>query len=183
MIDARIPFVVTLILGMLMVSWVPSALFAVFLLTPRLPDMSKCRPAWCIQVALAVLILSPYALLFIPAGGPAEQEWLDKVIVQLEVARDTCDDPELRKVIDYTICRYDYIGPFGVKVVQLPEHVLGLNSPFCRGITIDESVVEQPPRYGAWILTHEAMHDWFPNFGHSHIDDDKILAAMFNTGA
>lgn len=80
----------------------------------------------------------------------------------------------MKEIIDYTIRRYHRIGAFGVRVVQLPEGVLGINSPFCPGVTLDESLTEYHHVYGAEILVHEAMHDYWPHFGHTHIDDMHI---------
>jgi hypothetical protein len=84
----------------------------------------------------------------------------------------------MQEIIDYTIKRYNRIGPFGVKIVQLPEDTLGINSPFCRGVTLDESLVDASIGFGSSILVHEAMHDHFPNFGHTHIDDERIWDAV-----
>lgn len=137
----------------------------------RLRDM---RIGWCLQVAIVGFILSPYLAALLPGGGDYEQRWLDQVIAHLE----TIDDPEIQEVIDYTIRRYSRIGPFGVSVRQLPESIAGINNPFCRGMTIDESVLRRSIWFGASIIIHEAMHDYPPYFGHSHIDDDKIMGSM-----
>lgn len=126
---------------------------------------------WCFQVVLFSFIFSPYLAALLPGGGDYEQRWLDKVIAHLE----TIDDPEMQEVIDYTIRRYSRIGPFGVSVLQLPESTLGLNNPFCRGMTIDESVLRKSIGFGASIILHEAMHDYPPHFGHWHIDHDKLV--------
>jgi len=126
---------------------------------------------WCLQVAFVSVILSPFLTAFLPGGGDYEQRWLDKVIAHLE----TIDDHEMQHVIDYTIRRYSRIGWFGVSVRQLPESHLGLNSPFCRGMTIDESVLRESIGFGASIVVHEAMHDYWPHFGHSHINHDELV--------
>jgi hypothetical protein len=129
------------------------------------------RIGWCLQVAILGFLLSSFSAALLPGGGDYEQRWLDKVIAHLE----TLDDPEMQGVIDYTIRRYSHIGRFSVSVRQLPESQVGLNNPFCRGITIDESVLRESIGYGASIVIHEAMHDYWPHFGHSHIDHDKLV--------
>ena len=137
----------------------------------KLGRMRDVRIGWCLQVALLSFLVTPYLAALLPGGGEYEQQWLDKVITHLE----TIDDPEMQEVIDYTIRRYSHIGRFSVSVRQLPEFQLGLNNPFCRGMTIDESVLRESIGFGASIVLHEAMHDFPPHFGHSHIDHDKIV--------
>jgi hypothetical protein len=163
-------------------SWIPTALLTVILCInvffTKLIDVKKIRIAWCIQVAIVIIVLSPWVTVLAPGGGKHEQQWLDHVIAHLEVKRETCEDPGMQEIIDYTIRRYAYIGPFGVQVVQLPEDTLGYNSPFCRGFMVDESLLDYSPTFGASILVHEAMHDYFPHFGHSHIDDNRIWEAV-----
>jgi len=106
----------------------------------------------------------------LPYGGDAEQAKLNTVIAHLERCRDVCEDPEMKKVMNYTIRRYNHIGPFSVAVMQLREDTLALNNPFCPGMTIDESVLRYSVPFAASILVHEALHDYPPFFGHSHID-------------
>jgi len=141
----------------------------------KVGSLHTARIGWCLQVAFVGFILSPYLTALLPGGGDYEQQWLDYVIAHLE----TIDDPEMQEVIDYTIRRYNHIGPFGVSVRQLPERKLGFNNPFCRGMTIDESVLRESIPFGASILVHEAMHDYWPHFGHSHIDHDEIVRITF----
>jgi len=76
--------------------------------------------------------------------------------------------------MDYTIRRYNHIGPFSVAVMQLREGTLALNDPFCPGITLDESVLRCSVPFAASILVHEALHDYPPFFGHSHIDQNYL---------
>jgi len=132
----------------------------------------------CVRTAIVMALLLPYAALFVPGGGQREQLWLNQVIAHLERKRETCTDPEMKAMIDYTVRRYNYVGPFGVKVVQLSDAILGVNTPFCRGVTLDEELAEGDIPFGASVLVHEAMHDHFPYFGHSHIDDIRIWKAV-----
>lgn len=179
MIDFRLPAILGLSFNFIRHSWIPCTVCMLLVLLieiirPGTFNMKKIRIGWCVRTALVVLILIPWACNLAPGGGEEEQRWLDKVIVCLEVSRDACDDPEMKEIIDYTIRRHNRIGPFGVRVVQLPEDVLGVNSPFCPGITLDESLTEYHPTFGAEVLVHEAMHEYWPFFGHSHIDDERI---------
>ncbi len=137
----------------------------------KVGSLRTTRIGWCLQAAIVGFILSPFLAALLPGGGDYEQRWLNEVITHLE----TIDDPEMQEVIDYTIRRYSHIGRFDVSVRQLPERWLGLNNPFCRGMTIDESVLRESIPFGASILVHEAMHDYWPHFGHSHIDHDEIV--------
>ena len=138
----------------------------------------KVRWSWCFQVSLLGFLLLPFALAMTPSGGEVEQRRLDEILTHLEARMEVCEDDKMREVMEYTLGKYNTIGPFGVRVVQLPESILGLNTPFCRGVTIDSGVLLESDTMGAHILLHEAMHDYPPWFGHSHIDDGKILEAL-----
>lgn len=139
----------------------------------------KVRWSWCLQVSLLGYLLLPYALAVTPGGGEIEQKWLDDVLTHLEARMEVCEDKEICEVMKYTVRKYNTIGPFGVKVMQLPEGIDGWNHPFCRGVTIDSTVLLGDIRLGAFVLVHEAMHDYLPWVGHSHIDDARILEAVW----
>lgn len=108
-------------------------------------------------------------------GGIAEQYWLDRVVDHLRTLRLDCNDPELDEVLEYTIRRYNRIGPFDVAVSRCdwyPFHndIIGLNNPLVPGITIDLDVLHRYSIHrGAVLLVHEALHDYPPYLGHSHI--------------
>jgi hypothetical protein len=105
-----------------------------------------------------------------------EQERLDKVITHLIQLRQRCPDSELRGVLSYTIARYNRIGGFDVMVIpcwtlKADTRCAGMNHPFCPGITIDpEMLMGWSVQEAATILVHEALHDYFPYAGHTHID-------------
>lgn len=96
-----------------------------------------------------------------------EQIYLDRCIAYLRNLQP--DDPELQSILDYTIRRYNKIGPWTVMIAPLINAV-GMNCPWCPGITLAPEVLSYEPRDGALLLVHEALHDYFPWFGHSHID-------------
>ena len=181
MIDMRWLFVVIVMLGLVTGSMIPGVsvglgVMLIAFVRPQWIDSMSFRWSWCCQVSLLIFMFMPYATCLMPHGGEYEQAWLDEVIAHLESRK--CDDPEMQEIIDYTIRRYNHIGPLCVRVVQLPEPVAGINNPFAMGLTLDESLPHFTTNTGASILVHEAMHDYWPHFGHSHIDDDRIWEAV-----
>jgi len=139
----------------------------------------KVRLLWCFQVGLLGFLLLPYALALTPGGGVVEQGWLDSILTHLEARLEVCKDEKMAGVLEYTICRYRRIGPFCVKVMQLPEGIDGWNHPLCPGVTIDSAILLGDTHLGAFVLVHEAMHDYPPWIGHLHIDNDHILEVVW----
>lgn len=130
-------------------------------------------------LAVAVLIIVPILFTLIGSfgnhGGMVEQLWLNESIRYLMYLRKDCTDSQLKDVLDYTIRHYHKIGPFDVAVMQcdwlpLKDEILGINNPLCPGITLDiDLLVDYTPHEGAEILVHEALHDYYPFFGHSQV--------------
>jgi hypothetical protein len=87
--------------------------------------------------------------------------------------------------LDYTIRRYNRIGPFDVAVSRCVSldprcRVVGVNNPFCPGVTLDMEVLTYPIHDGAMVLVHEALHDYWPCFGHKHVTPrEKALHQLF----
>jgi hypothetical protein len=109
-------------------------------------------------------------------GGVYEQIWLDRAIMHLKDLRQGCDDKELADVLDYTIKRYNRIGPFDVAVSRCDwypiskDSIIGYNNPLVPGITLDiANINDYSLHFGAGTLVHEALHDYYPYFGHKHI--------------
>jgi len=111
----------------------------------------------------------------------AEQQYLDRCIAHLKLMLACCNDPDLQGVLDYTIQRYDRIGAWNVMFMPLTGPVInagrgsgktiGCNCPWCPGITLDTCLlVEFTPEDAAVVLAHEALHDYWPYFGHGHIN-------------
>lgn len=111
----------------------------------------------------------------------AEQQYLDRCIAHLKLMRACCDDPDLQGVLDYTVRRYDRIGAWNVMFMPLTGPVInpggksgktiGCNCPWCPGITLDTCLLIQfTPEDVAIVLAHEALHDYWPYFGHGHIN-------------
>lgn len=116
-------------------------------------------------------------------GGAPEQLWLDNAINHLKWIKVDCQDEELNAVIDYTIKRYNKIGPFDVAISRCDWYpmpygkILGMNNPLVPGITLDISVlIDYDLHTGAGILLHEALHDYYPYLGHSYVD--PMIAKM-----
>lgn len=120
-----------------------------------------------LRLVVFIVLVGPYLTALLPGGGSAEQAWLDKVIVRVEEMRDDCDDPEVREILAYTARRYRNIGPFNVQVRSCGPGMAGLNVPYCPGVTLDPEIAKNVDP-GAVTLVHEAQHDYFPYFGHSH---------------
>jgi hypothetical protein len=137
-------------------------------------------------------ILLWMALPFIGGGWYAlcgdhefEQQWLDQVVVHMRSMREQCDDPDLQGILDYAIRRYHRAGAWDVMVapcvgVYPRTKTIGLNFPFCPGITIDPEVLGYTPREGALVIVHESLHDYWPFFAHGHIRERDTKLALLS---
>lgn len=130
----------------------------------------KVRPVRCLMAVMVGSFVLPYLAALLPCGGTAEQIWLDAVIARVEQLRDNCNDPELRHVLDYTARRYRKVGPYGVQIRYCGPWAAALNVPHCPGVTIDPEVIDYSMNLGVTVLVHEARHDYFPYFGHTHFE-------------
>jgi hypothetical protein len=116
-----------------------------------------------------------------------EQEWLDEATAHLKDMRAACDDPDLCEILDYTIARYHRAGAWDVMVAPCfgvygnGNKTIGINVPWCPGITIDPEVLTWDAEDGAIVVVHEALHDYYPYLGHGHINDreKKFYALSF----
>jgi hypothetical protein len=127
-----------------------------------------------LKKSILIWIFSPFYLVLFPCGSYYEQLWLDAAIAHLGELRQICDDPDLCEVLDYTMARYNKVGKFHVQVqycLRFNPYLVpnAYNSPFAPGLTLDYSVLDMPLEEGSLILAHEALHDYYPFFGHSHI--------------
>ena len=140
----------------------------------------KCKDClWLVFWGAACGILMMLSLPFIgglyyDTCGPHEEEqiYLDVCVEHMKLMRLCCDDPELQGILDYTIQRYNRVGAWDVMFMALnssgPEgKVIGCNCPWCPGITLDTCLLLWPPEETALVVIHEAMHDYYPYFGHS----------------
>jgi len=141
--------------------------------------MKRPRFDLCLLLGIIGFCIAPYFSNLLPGGGEEEQIWLDKEIAFIEQRVETCKDDDVRSAMEYVLKNYRNIGIFKVRVMQLWEGTHGCNMPTCPGITVDEEVLHKGLRYGAFVLIHEAMHNFPPYLGHSHIDDNAILEEIY----
>lgn len=141
--------------------------------------MKRPRFKLCLLVGIIGFCVAPYFSNLLPGGGEEEQKWLDKEIAFIERRVETCEDDYVRSAMEYVLKNYREIGIFRVRVMQLPEGTHAYNMPTCPGTTVDEEVLRMGVRYGAFVLIHEAMHNFPPYLGHYHIDNDAILEEMY----
>jgi len=161
----------------------------------------KLRLRHWVSLTLRVAIYSLVVQLSIPIIGgmyyslsgdhSGEQRYLDRSIAHLKLMRAFCDDPDLRGVLDYTIRRYHKVGAWDVMFMPLTGpvinaggagKVIGCNCPWCPGVTLDTCLlIDFAPEETAIVLAHEALHAYWPNFGHSHINArEKKLQELSN---
>lgn len=124
------------------------------------------RLGLCLRLALFVVFALPFAEALLPCGSYQERVWLERVIEHLERQRLTTCDPVLKERLEYTITRYNHVCPGCVRFG--PCLGIARNIPWVPGVTLDREVLTYDPVVGAEILLHEAQHDYFPWFGHSH---------------
>lgn len=141
---------------------------------------------WFIGIVLSIVIGTPLlyttpsyigGLYYTQTGWHnTEQEWLNSCQWELQRMKRHCSpqDQDLKEIIDYVMGRYNTIGPWDVMVFPLTNNkegkkVIGRNDPLCPGITIDPWVFGQSHRTGALLLIHEALHDYWPCWGHDHV--------------
>jgi hypothetical protein len=137
-----------------------------------------------LTLALSFIIIGgPRGLLdyYPDPGGAGEQVWLDKAIDHLRCLASQCrHDPELYDVLCYTIVRYDRVGRLDVSFQSLRwfnthknkdgwHRCIGHNHPLFPGFIVDHDIRYYPIHEGAGILVHEALHDYWPYFGHAHV--------------
>jgi hypothetical protein len=151
----------------------------------------KLRLRHWVRLTLRVALYSLIVQLSIPIIGGmyysmtgdhrGEQRYLDRSVAHLKRMRAFCDDPDLQSVLDYTIRRYHKVGAWDVMFMPLTGPVInpggeagksiGCNCPWCPGVTLDTCLlIDFAPEETAIVLAHEALHDYWPFFGHDHIN-------------
>jgi hypothetical protein len=157
---------------------------------------AKCKTIARIVALYVVLYLSlPFVGgLYYEATGDhsVEQAYLDRCIAHLKELRAVCGDPDLQGVLDYTIQRYNKIGAWDVMFIPAPalprldlttDKAIGVNCPWCPGVSLDTCLLRAWPEDTAIILAHEALHDYWPFFGHGHINDREVKLYALSTKA
>jgi hypothetical protein len=145
---------------------------------------------WGILLGLFIGVIPPFigGVYYSVCGDHAyEQAWLDKAIAHLRDMRAACDDPDLCEILDYTIAHYHRAGAWDVMVAPCfgvyfdGNKTIGVNVPWCPGITIDPEVLTWDAEDAAIVVVHEALHDYWPYLGHDHINERerKLYALSF----
>ena len=133
-----------------------------------------------LKEVLLIVVITVFTLIVAPPflGGiyysttgdhTVEQRWLDRAVAYLKVERDLSQDQETIEVLNHTIQRYNHIGAWDVMVFPLTRPAIGVNVPWCPGLTLDPEVLRYPISTGAAVLVHESMHDGWGNL-HPFID-------------
>lgn len=105
-----------------------------------------------------------------------EQRHLDRAVKHVRQLRANCDDPDLAGILDYVLRRYTRVGGFDVMFAPCigmhgdGRKTIGINCPHCPGLTLDCELLTWAPEDVALVLIHEAMHDYYPFYGHDHIN-------------
>jgi hypothetical protein len=105
-----------------------------------------------------------------------EQRVLDDAVAHVRAMRANCDDPDLAGILDYVLARYTRAGAWDVMFapcigVYPDAKTIGVNVPNCPGLTLDCELLTWAPEDVALVLIHEAMHDYYPYYGHDHINE------------
>jgi hypothetical protein len=119
-------------------------------------------------VSLLVIFLLPFAWMIPPAGTSTDQARLDRLVAEIRCLEQQCNEQKLKQVLGYTADRYNQIGRFGVRILPIPL-MSGVNVPWCPGLTISPEAWTYDDKIVIQILVHEAMHDYYPYFGHYHM--------------
>lgn len=154
-------------------------------------ENSRGEPTWKTGKWAIALVLCLFSLPFMFTTAPAyvgglyysqtgphntEQKWLNDCqrVIHRMYYRCGPEDKDLKEILEYVMTRYNAIGPWDVMIMPITNNhegkkVIGRNEPTCPGITIDPWVFDKSPREGALLIIHEAMHDYWPCWGHDHV--------------
>lgn len=117
------------------------------------------------------LILLPLGMYIPHPGTRADQAKLRGLIDTMEEMQADCDDPELRELFEFTTHHYRYISRWCVRIVDYGElDIAGMNWPHMPGMNLDRWCWEECDDITLiGLILHEAMHDYYPYFGHNHM--------------
>ena len=125
----------------------------------------RCNLRKCFWASVVLVFMLPYCVALLHSAGPVEEAQFAEGRQVLFQQLAECDDPEKQELLEYTLRRYNRLGPFDVAVC--PTFICaGANAPWCPGITIDAEFMDNPEVL-AGIILHEALHDYSPCFGHT----------------
>ncbi len=119
-------------------------------------------------IGLAFLPLGMY----IPSPGTdADCVKLDRLVGTMEEMQRDCKNPELRDLLEFTSQQYRYISRWSVRIVDYGDlDIAGINWPHLPGMTLDRWCWDEcDDNTLIGLMLHEAMHDYYPYFGHDHM--------------
>lgn len=113
-----------------------------------------------------------------------EQKKLDTAVAHVREMRAVCNDPDLQSILDYVLTRYTQVSAWDVMFVPCVgvygDKTLGINCPHCPGLSLDCELLTWAPEDVALVLIHEAMHDYYPFYGHGHINERETKLAQLS---
>lgn len=116
-------------------------------------------------IGALIIFIVPYFSVILHSARPYDRAQFAEAQQLLAQRLVTCDNPERRAAIVYTLWRYDRLGPFDVAICPTIR-CAGINAPWCPGITINPEFLDDSEVL-ADLLLHEALHDYPPYFGHT----------------
>lgn len=124
-----------------------------------------------ITAVLIGLILLPLGMYIPNPGTEADCVKLDRLVGTMEEMRRICKNPELRDLLEFTSQRYRYISRWSVRIVDYGDlNIAGMNWPHLPGMTLDRWCWDEcDDNILIGLMLHEAMHDYYPYFGHDHM--------------
>jgi hypothetical protein len=125
---------------------------------------------WRVTKAVLVgCVLLPWVLMIPPAGTPADQVKLDRIVARIERLEASAETQKLREVLAYTARKYRRVERLNVRILPL-RLFAGMNIPWSPGVTINRKDWDSCDAIALEILVHEAMHDYPPYLTHWHIE-------------
>lgn len=132
----------------------------------------RCNPYRVLSGVLGmVIIFTTFPMLFSP-GTDADQRQLSRLVQKMKVMQAECEDVELAELLGYTSQTYNTISRFNVRILSLNcINAAGMNWPVVPGMTLDREIWgNSSDRTLIGLMLHEAMHDYYPCFGHGHME-------------
>jgi hypothetical protein len=136
--------------------------------------MNILRGTRVIQIIAGVFIgltLLPLGMYIPNPGTDADRVKLDRLVGTMEAIQRDCKNPELRNLLGFTSQQYRYISRWNVRIVDWGDlGIAGMNWPHLPGMTLDRWFWDEcDDNILIGLMLHEAMHDYYPYFGHDHM--------------
>lgn len=136
--------------------------------------MNILRGTRVIRIIVGVFIgmaLLPLGMYIPSPGTDADSVKLARLVGTMEEMQRTCKKPELRDLLEFTSQQYRYISRWSVRIVDYGDlDIAGLNWPHMPGMSLDRWCWDEcDDNILIGLMLHEAMHDYYPYFGHDHM--------------